>query len=331
MAAAGSTERGKAGEMENRTDPLLPREDKAVSFDLSLLVGLAALAAAIVIPLLTTRADVLNLLFLIFLFMTLGQSWNILAGFAGQVNLGHAAFFGTGAMVTRNLWLGGTQFLPSMVIGAVAAVLLALVVGLPTFRLRGVYFSLGTLAVAEAIRITVGNALPRVTALPAEMLGTYDLAERYYLALGVAVATMVATWLLLRSRLSLGILAVREDEDAARATGVDALKHKLMALTLSSFLAGLAGATFAYYQVSYYPELVFTPVWTFDPVLITFVGGVGTLIGPVIGAIFFVLVRELLAVNLVSIHQVIFGALFIVVVLALPGGLVDLWSRFRRR
>jgi branched-chain amino acid transport system permease protein len=289
-------------------------------------VGLLAL-----LPLLVDRRDLLNLLFLVFLNVCLGQSWNVLAGFAGQINLGHAAFFGIGALVTRALWVGGMPLPVALLAAALAAVAFAWVIGIPTFRLRGAYFAIGTLGVAEVLRITVGNVLPTVAALPSELIAGYDVAARYYLALGVAAACVLAAQLLLRSRLSLGILAVREDEDAALATGVNALLHKLLALTISSFFAGLAGGTFAFYHVSYYPELVFSPLWTFDAVLITFVGGLGTLIGPVVGALFFVVVREQLAVALVQLHQVIFGVLFILVVLVLPGGLVGAWERIRGR
>jgi branched-chain amino acid transport system permease protein len=105
--------------------------------------------------------------------------------------------------------------------------------------------------------------------------------------------------------------------------------HKLIALGLSSFFAGLAGGAFAFYHVSYYPSLTFSATWTFDAVLATFVGGLGTLFGPILGATFFIFVRERLAESLVEVHQLIFGALFIVVVLALPGGLVEAWSRVR--
>jgi branched-chain amino acid transport system permease protein len=136
-------------------------------------------------------------------------------------------------------------------------------------------------------------------------------------------------WLLLRSRLGLGILAVREDEEAAQATGIGALRHKLVALALSSLFAGCAGGLFAFYHLSYYPRFPFDPVWTFDAVLPVFVGGVGTVVGPVLSGLLYVLVREQLAVSLVQAHQIIFGLLFIVVVLVLPGGLVDLWSRIR--
>jgi branched-chain amino acid transport system permease protein len=291
-------------------------------------VGIAVLAA---VPLVTDRQDLLNLLFLVFLSVCLGQSWNILGGFAGQVNLGHAGFFGIGALVARNLWaVQGYPFWLAFAAGGFAAVAFALVIGVPTFRLRGVYFAIGTLGVGEVLRLTTANALPLISALPTDMVSTYALTSRYHLALGLAVASTLAAYVLLYSRLGLGILAVREDEEAAQATGVDALRHKLAALAISSLFAGLAGATFAFYHVSYYPELAFSPTWTFDAVLISYIGGVGTLIGPVVGAVFYVLVREQLAVTLVNVHQVIFGILFIVVVLALPGGLVDLSSRLRR-
>ena len=285
---------------------------------------------AALVPQITTRSDVLNLLFLIFLFSCLGQSWNILAGFAGQVSLGHAALFGLGALVTRTLWIGGVPFPIAFVGSGLLPALAAFLIGVPTFRLRGAYFSIGTLAIAEVLRITVANTLPLVSFLPVEMLATYDLVPRYYLALAVALATMLVTFLMFRSRFGLGILAVREDEDAAQATGVRALPHKLAALAISSFFAGLAGSTYAFYQVSYYPEAPFHAGWTFDALLITFIGGVGTLIGPVLGAVFYIVVRERLAVTLVSLHPLIFGIVFILIVLIFPGGLVDIWTRLRR-
>jgi branched-chain amino acid transport system permease protein len=103
----------------------------------------------------------------------------------------------------------------------------------------------------------------------------------------------------------------------------------MLALAISSLFAGLAGAVFAFHQISYYPSAPFGPIWSFDALLITFIGGLGTLIGPVVGAIFYVIVREQLATNLVEIHQVIFGVLFIFIVLAFPGGLVQGWTRLR--
>ncbi|HEY4690382.1 MAG TPA: branched-chain amino acid ABC transporter permease [Anaerolineae bacterium] len=294
----------------------------------ALVVVLAALL--VLVPQLVKQGDVLNLCFLVLLYISLGQSWNILAGFAGQTSLGHAAFFGIGALTTRTLWTNGGPFIPALFLGALAATVFALIIGAPTFRLRGAYFAIGTLGMAEALRITISQTSPLVSTLPIDQIAGYDLAARYYLALALALATVGVAALLLRSRLSLGMLAVREDEEAAQATGVNPLKHKLIAFTISSFFAGLAGGVFAFYHVSYYPEAAFSPHWTFDAVLISFVGGLGTIGGPVIGAIFYVLVRDRLAVTLVDIHQIIFGILFIIVVLVFPGGLVEAWERLRK-
>ena len=296
-----------------------------------IVLGVILVAAALVPTLTGGRADVLNLLFLILLYVTLGQSWNIVGGFAGQVNLGHAAFFGIGALVTRQLWLAAhLPYAAAFICGGIAATLFALIVGVPTFRLRGAYFSIGTLALAEALRIAVSNVFPNINALPADVTAAYDITGHYYLALVLAAVVVMVAYVTLGSRLGLGWLAVREDEEAARATGVPLLSHKLMALVLSSFFAGLAGAVFALHQASFYAQFAFEPSWTFDAVLITFVGGVGTVIGPIVGAVFYILVRELLAVNVTQFHPIIFGVLFILIVLLLPGGLIDAWQRISR-
>jgi branched-chain amino acid transport system permease protein len=285
---------------------------------------------AIFFPRQVDKQNTWNLFFLICLHIALGQSWNILAGFAGQTSLGHAAFFGIGALITRILWFGGTPFAPAFLTGGLAAVAFAMLIGAPTFRLRGAYFAIGTLGVAEVLRITVSQNMPLISTMSGRLIATYDLPARYYLALGLAIATTAAAYLLLRSPWSLGILAVREDEGAAQATGVHVLRHKLLALSLSSFFAGLAGGVFAFQQISYYRSAPFSPLWTFDALLITFIGGLGTLAGPVIGAIFFIIVREQLAINLVEIHQVIFGILFILIVLIFPGGLVEALERLKK-
>ena len=285
---------------------------------------------AIIFPRQVDKQNTWNLFFLICLHISLGQSWNILAGFAGQTSLGHAAFFGIGALITRSLWFGGVPFGLAFMIGGLAAVSFAMLIGAPTFRLRGAYFAIGTLGVAEVLRITVSQNIPLISTMSGPLIAAYHLPARYYLALGLAIATTGAAYLLLRSPWSLGILAVREDEGAAQATGVDVLRHKLLALSLSSLFAGLAGGLFAFQQISYYPSAPFSPLWTFDALLITFIGGLGTLAGPVVGAIFFILVREQLALNLVEIHQVVFGILFILIVLIFPGGLVEAWERLRK-
>jgi branched-chain amino acid transport system permease protein len=276
------------------------------------------------------RSDLLNLCVQIFLAIVMAQSWNLLGGYAGQINLGHAAFFGLGALITRLLWVGGAPLVLALVAGALVATAFALVIGVPAFRLRGAYFAIGTLALAEILRITVGNLMPEISTISVGELASYNILPRYYLTLAMAMLCVAVVALLVPSRMGLGIRAVREDEAAAEATGVGALRHKLLALTVSTTLVGLAGGAFAYYHVSYYPQHVFSPAWTFDAVLMSFIGGVGTVHGPVLGALFCVILRELLAVKLAEFHLIIFGVLFMLVVLFLPGGLVEAWSRVRR-
>jgi branched-chain amino acid transport system permease protein len=293
------------------------------------LISLVVLILAI-LPKLTARTDILNLAFLVCLYITLAQSWNALAGFTGQINLGHAAFFGAGAFVMRHMWVAGWHPLVGLLASGVVALLFGLVIGVPAFRLRGAYFAIGTLALAEILRITAGNAFPEISTLPTDFIAGYTLVSRYYLALGLAIVTVASLWALGHSRVGLGMLALREDEDAAEATGVNTLRHKLLALAVSTTLAGLAGGVFAFYHVSYYHQLAFSPSWTFDALLIAFIGGVGTLVGPIVGAVFYVLVKEVLARSLVELHLLIFGLLFILVVIALPGGLIEAAARLRR-
>jgi branched-chain amino acid transport system permease protein len=293
----------------------------------AILLVLAALAA---LPLARPRDDVLNFAFLALLAITLAQSWNIVAGYAGQVNLGHAAFFGLGALLTRTLWTAGTPVTLAMLAGALVATAAALVIGVAAFRLRGAYFAIGTLAVGEILRTTVNNVLPEISTLPAATIATYRLSHRYYAALVLAALSVVVVAALASSRLGLGMRAIREDEDAAEASGVGALALKLTALALSTTLAGLAGGAFAFYHISYYPSHPFGPHWTFDALLMTFIGGVGTLHGPVLGALLYVVLKEYLAVRWVDLHLLIFGAVFVVIVLLLPGGLVQAAARVRR-
>ena len=289
----------------------------------------AALALLGLAPLVVKREDWLNLGVVFFLLVALAQSWNVMGGLAGQVNLGHAAFFGIGALVTRHLWTGGLAIPVAIAAGVVLATAAGVAVGLVAFRLRGAYFAIGTLALAEVLRIAIGNLLPEISTLPAGVIAAYRISTRYYAAAALAVAATLVVTALAASRLGLAMEAIREDETAAEAAGVGALRVKLAAVAVSTSLAGLAGGLFAFYHISYYPQFVFSPTWTFDPVLITFIGGVGTIHGPVLGATLFVFLREYLALRWVDLHLLIFGVLFVAIVLLLPGGLVEATARLR--
>jgi len=272
-----------------------------------LLVNGVIVAFLILLPPVVKKTNVLNFLFLIFLFVILSQSWNILGGYAGQINLGHAGFFGLGALTTRSLWLSGLPFPLALLMGGGAALVFAMIIGYPAFRLKGAYFVIGMLALAEIMRIIIGNALPTVSTMPVGYISSYSLIPRYYLALFMAVATMAVAYVLDHSRPGLAMMAIREDENTAEASGVNTFKYKLLALLISTFFAGLAGGTFAFFHVSYYPAHPFSVHWTFDALFIAYVGGIGTVLGPVIGTLFYIGLREVFSLVLpAQIHTIVF-------------------------
>ncbi len=299
------------------------RRNQAV-FIVLLIIILACL------PVVIKKDSIMNLLILIFLYITLASSWNILGGYTGQTSLGHAAFFGLGSLATRLLWTEGFPLIPSILAGGGLAIIFALIIGAPAFRLKGVYFAIGTLALAEILNVTVGNLFPLITALPTEDLAKYQLISRFYLFLVLAIISIGVAYVLVNSRIGLGMMAVKEEEDAAESLGINALIHKLVALSLSAFFTGLAGGAFAYYHVSYYFQFPFTPVWSLDMLTMVYIGGTGTILGPIIGAIFFVVVKEYLVLNLGEYHLIVFGILFILVVLFLPGGIISAWKLARK-
>jgi len=281
------------------------------------------------LPMVIEKESIITFLILILLYVVLATSWNILGGYTGQTSLGHAAFFGLGSLVTRMLWIKGVHILPSILAGSLLAVAFAMLIGAPAFRLKGVYFAIGTLALAEILNVTVGNVFPEISSLPVQELVAYQLVPRYYALLGLTVFVVGCSYLLVNSRVGLGMMAVREEEDAAESLGVSALRHKLIALGVSAFFAGLAGGAFAYYHVGYYYQYPFSPSWSLDMLTMVYIGGQGTILGPIIGAVFFVALRQYLVLNVGEYHLIIFGTLFILVVLFLPGGIVSLWGKLQ--
>ena len=295
------------------------------------LISSSILVFLLLIPLITMRDDILTWLCLTLQYIILSHSWNIIGGYAGQRSLGHAAFFGLGVLITRYLWLSGLPLPLALLTGALTAALFSIIIGFPTFRLRGIYFAITTLVLAEILRVIFETTFPRANVLPMNLLATYSLVRRYYLSLLIAVLTVATVYWISRSRLGLGLISIREDQDAAEACGVNTRRYKLLAFSISSFLAGLAGGVFAYYATAFKAGHMFEPVWTFDAVVIVFVGGVGTISGPIIGAVFFVLLKQLLSLYLPGgIHVLVFGVLFVIVVLFLPGGLIKLMPKLRK-
>jgi branched-chain amino acid transport system permease protein len=218
----------------------------------------------------------------------------------------------------------------ALLAAAFATAVVAGVVGLPMLRLRGIYFAIGTLALGVAVWVTVGNVRPLTTTLPVDQVRAFKYVGPYFITLGVLALTVVVVSWLRQSKSGLGMMAVRDDEEAAGATGVNALGQKMLAFVVSAALAALAGGTFAFSTVGYYPSYPFHVVWTFDAILVVFIGGLGTIAGPLVGAAFYVIGREVLPESLIGLQPVLFGLLFISVVLLLPGGIVEGWQRILR-
>jgi len=292
------------------------------------IVGLLLLL--ILIPFVLRNEYLLNLMILICLYSTLAHSWNVLGGYCGQISLGHATFFGVGALVFRYLWLSGVSYYLALPAGALSALILASIIGFPSFKMKGHYFSIGTLALAMILLITVQNLLPGVSFITQACLDQYSLFTIYFLALGVGVATVFAVYALSRSKLGIAMVAIRDDEDAAEAIGINTFKYKVVSMSISTLIAGFAGGIFAFYCGTYYYYVPFELGWSFDPLLIAFIGGAGTVIGPVIGAVVFVLLKELFATHLGQVNVLIFGIVFIITVLFLPKGIVGMAGLFRK-
>lgn len=308
---------------------------------LSMAAWIVLLGACLALPFVTEDQKVMTIAVQVLILSAAASSWNILGGFAGQISLGHAAFFGLGAIVTRELWLAGAPLPLALVAAIVVTALFAVVIGVPMLRFRGIFFSIGTLAFAVALQITISNLFPGITSLPVAQLREYTITGPYFLALGAAVVAVASAMLLRRAVVGLGMMSVRDDEDAAAASGVDVLAHKLAAFGISAGLAALAGGAYAFFTVGYYPSYPFTVVWSFDPILVTFLGGIGTVVGPLLGSVFFILGRDWLSGTLEGFEislgtgdnplifsfegfpVVAFGVLFIIVVLLVPGGMVE--------
>jgi len=290
-----------------------------------------AVLLLLVFPVSVGTEHTINLAISLFVVLILAQAWNILAGYAGQISLGNAAFFGMGALAFHFLaWRWSLPLCLALPLAGISSVLLGSAIGVPALRLKGAYFAIGTLALAEVLRITVGNVFPRTVYIPTDQIGSYSLLSRYYLALFLVILTQVFAFLMVRSKTGLAMRALRDDDEAADSSGVNLFKYKYLALVYSSFFSGLAGGLFAYYQISILPTSLFGPQWTFEPLVAASVGGAGTLLGPVIGSIFLILVMELFALTLGKTYLIVFGAMFVFVVLFFPAGLIELPKWVRR-
>jgi branched-chain amino acid transport system permease protein len=308
--------------------------------------GLLLLAAVLVFPAVVTLPFPRDVMIRVFLYAMLASAWNILAGYCGQISLGHAVFFAAGAYTSSMLvktydvtpWLG-------MVAGALIAVLLSQVIGYPVFRLRGHYFAIATIAVAEIFHVLMVNwdwvGAARGIYLPIKRPDSLlnlqfhqAKAWYYYIALGLLLLTLAVTRWIERSRSGYYFRAVREDQDAAASLGVAVATEKRRAIAVSAALTALGGSFYAQYVLFIDPESVLALSLSILICLVAVLGGVGTLWGPVVGAAVLVPLNEATRIWLggtgKALDLVIYGALIVLISVLQPAGLVGLARRRRR-
>jgi branched-chain amino acid transport system permease protein len=283
----------------------------------------------------------LTVLILIFYFAYTGQAWNIMMGFAGQLSLGHALYVGLGAYAAASLFIHfGIGPWIGLMVGAPLAALAGAFIGYLAFRFRvgGVYFAILTIAICEFARIgfdhfgwTNGSS---GLFLPVKQFSGNDLWHLrghpvmfYYLLLAATMAALIGCRLLLTSRIGYFWLAIREDEQAARAAGIDTFRYKMLAVVISAAMTSFAGVVYAFYYNNLFPEQVFHISQSIEIILAPIVGGIGTLFGPILGAFILTGLAETLTATLNAIgvdipgaKQVFYGVCLLLVILALPDG-----------
>jgi branched-chain amino acid transport system permease protein len=264
--------------------------------------------------------------FLLFtmMYVVLALSWNIISGFTGYTSFGHVAFYGIGAyacaiLVTDHRW----PWIPTLAVGAVVALVVAVVVGYPVLRLKGPYFAIAMLGTAEGARVIatiwdglthggVGISLPSVeNSLPT-----------YYAMLALMLVTIVVAYAVGHSRFGIRLNAIREDEGAAEALGINATAYKLAAFALSAVFPAVAGGIQAYKVLYIDPPGVFFIQITIAMALMSMLGGKGTVIGPIVGAVLLYTAQELTWVNFPTAHLIAYGLFIIVIARFIPRGLI---------
>ncbi len=302
---------------------------------LAILIALFALMA--LLPAVTRSDYLINIAIMTLYGALLGQAWNILGGYGGQFSFGHAAFFGTGAYTVAvlqvqlgvNPWIG-------LIAGGLLAMAVAAFIGFSTFRygLRGSYFALVTLAFAEVLRI-LSNSVPFTGAgvgilIPLKHgVASLQFASKsgyFFLIWAMTLAAFLAVWWMGHSRFGASLMAVRDNEDAARALGVDAFRVKMGAIMLSGLFSGLGGVFYAQYFLYLDPYIAYGPAISVESLLVPIIGGLGTLFGPLLGAAALHAIaqgtNELIG-DVPGISLALYGALLVTMVLFLPRGLAS--------
>jgi branched-chain amino acid transport system permease protein len=297
-------------------------------------IFLAVVVACVLVPAFVHNDYLMQVFFRIVLFAALGLAWNLVGGYAGQLSLGHVAFFGVGAYGLAMFTARGVPVWISIFLAALVATGFAAIIGLIVFRLRGPYFTLSTIAFGEVLRLGAANLNATGGAIglstpalfrPRIISGSHQLStvEQFYLAAVVlSVVCFLINYATSKSRPGYYLMAIREDEETAAAVGINTAGYKLRALLISAFLTALGGALYGSAFQYIVPDSTLSIEISVQMAIITMLGGAGTLLGPVIGAVLLLGASEVFKNRFQESHLLIYGILIVVVVLFLPEGIV---------
>jgi branched-chain amino acid transport system permease protein len=310
-------------------------------------LGLAAAALLLAYPWMFTSSFSHHLMILIFLYALMAQSWNVMAGFSGQISLGHAAFFGIGAYASSVLFAkyGVTPWI-GLLIGMIVSALVAAAIGIPTLRLKGHYFAIATLLIGSGIQIIfqrwewVGAASGIY--VPIDRISPWFSFQfhggkipYYYLALAATALAYLFVWKLRRTRFGFRLQAVRDEPEAAASLGIAIAQHKVLAFMISAAMMSVAGTFYAQYVLVVDPERLFSIDISILVLLMTVLGGSGTLWGPALGAAILVPLSEYTRIWLGgtggAIDLIIYGILIVLICLYRPRGILSLFEEGIRR
>ena len=294
-----------------------------------LALALTALTAFLIFPIVATGYWI-RVVTSALMFATMAQACNIITGYAGYAALGNVVFFGVGAYGTAILMNHyHMAFLPALVVGggAVAAAYAALL-GIPILRTKGHYFVMATIGLMEATREVVLNLkwtggghglnMPIPDLAPPTLYSFF-----YYYMLTILLLCTLTVWFISRHRFGYGLRAIRANEEAASVMGVNTLYYKVIGWTISTFFTGMAGGVYAYWTTFIEPKDVFSVVVSVKFFVMMMLGGMGTVLGPIIGAFFVELLGEILWGSFTELHRGILGLLIVVIVLIVPRGMVQ--------
>jgi len=286
-------------------------------------VALGFLAVALALYPLEATGYGLRVGLQLFMWIALAQSWNLISGLTGYVSFGHVVFFGTGAYTASLLVNAGMPWPLACLSGGAAGALLALIIGWPCLRLKGPYFAIAMLGLNEVMRVIVSYAEGLTGGGNGLSLPTLDASRSIYYAMGlVAAAVTAVTYAIVTSRFGLRLMTIREDEVAAEAMGIDTLRYKIYAFMLSAIGPGIVGGLSARDQGYIEPISVFPLIMTITMIVMALFGGKGTIWGPVLGAVVLFIFQEAVWARFVYLHQLLFGAIIVAVVLLMPRGIL---------